>query len=387
MSLPTSKYADAVQTFLSVRTWQDGETLVSENRDVFLNPALSQLMLERVPEAVRKEDQWQVANLQISRRILDDCRSKGIHEGFEIWLRPFPSEVRLSLYKQFMDCSTEERVKFRINFPEVEFEVLQTRNAAISMKLYLNSTLELSVQVEIIKEELRKVHPLFDTYKWAYLKNYLGKVLALSDAPGRVEHLQTAIQHWSEALEILQPNLIDEGMLWSEIQVNLAMAYTDHRMPGNRPVNFETAEACINEALKYYSPKFTPLEWGTTQLRMAQVYIEHPQRNNQKAIEHMRIALDIMSRYSEDPLQVAKIQSDLGNMYLATRSDNYSDNIEAAIVCLEDALKIFMEHNDLESQRRIYLALSDAYHKRTKGDLKTNQERASRYLKKGLANE
>jgi tetratricopeptide (TPR) repeat protein len=304
---------------------------------------------------VSREDQWAVMNLQISRHILEDCQSKGIVDGFERWLKPQTSEFSLSLYRRFSVLSSNnERVRFRIQYPEIEIPLTHLRNAAINMDLFNSSSSELSYQLRVLNVKLNATHPLADTYKWAYIKNYIGKVLALRQENRRMQHLQDAIQHWMTTLEILQPNLISEGLLWAEIQVNLAMAFIDSRMPGNRLDNFTMAQSCINKALKIYSRKFTPIKWGTIQLRIAQIYIEHPQQEFLKAVHHMKAALNILSQYSENPLVKAKIEADLGMLYLVSEIGNKDENIDAAIEYLQKSLDVFIRYEDKESQRLVY---------------------------------
>lgn len=379
MHYPADTFNNHLNAFLSVSTWQEGKNMVEVQGNILLNPQLDDILDSRIWDAVSREEQWQVMNLQISRRILDTCRKRGIESGFQNWLTPTSPNEKNSLYEQYMLLnSNEDRLKFRVNFPEIELDFFHFRSAAIPVNLGLFG--DLPYQMNMLKKELDQTNPLDDTFKWAYVRNYLGKMMALSDMPGRVERLEDAVQLWKLVLEVLQTNFVGEGMLWAEVQVNLAMAFTDNRYPGIRFKNFDLALACIDEAFRIYNRKFTPLEWAITQSKLSHLYMEHPSQNLSKAVQHMEAAISVLKYCSDNPLLLAKNMGDLGTYYLAYNSGNIAENIEKAISCFEEALKSFKEQDSIDDMKLLYRNLSDAYRKRVNGSASENLNIARRYL-------
>ena len=383
MEPPDKKITELVDSFLTVQTWQDGKKVVDDNQGSLLSSEALNILENRIWEAIPIDDQWAVLNLQTSKRILEDCKTWGINNGFAKWLEPESEEYISSLHLQFISLeSNEEKVKFRINYPELDLFFYSLRSTAIVVNANLFG--DFSEQIDIIKYELANVNPLFDTFKWACLQNYAAKLMALSEEEGRVKRLNAAIEIWKLILDILQTNLIGESMLWAEVQVNLAMAYTDNRYPGNRFNNFNIALTCFEEALKVYSLKFTPVEWAITHAQLSRVLFEHPSQDFNGAVRHMKSAIEILSKYSEDPLIIARSEGDLATFYLRSNSGDRSENIENSILHNMNALEVFKRYDEEDHEKSVYRSLADAYGKRILGSPEENKRLCVMYSKMAL---
>lgn len=155
---------------------------------------------------------------------------------------------------------------------------------------------------------------------WGTLQVDLGNSFFQNPLGQRAENLESAIEHYNQALEVRTREAVPED--WAATQENLANAYVG-RISGARAENIESAIEHYNQALEVHTREAFPADWAATQNNLAAAYRDRIRgdhaENIDLAIEHCNQALEVRTfdRFPADRRQTLR---NLGNLHFAEQS-------------------------------------------------------------------
>jgi tetratricopeptide (TPR) repeat protein/GTPase SAR1 family protein len=174
------------------------------------------------------------------------------------------------------------------------------------------------------------------------------------------------IVDWAERIVRALQGLNDIGLLASA-QNNLGVAWT--QLPtGNRGENLRRAIAAYHEALRFYTPEATPLDYALTQSNLGNAHrdlaaLEDRETNLHRAIAAYQEAMRFRTPLAA-PLDYASTQNSLGAVYSAlSLTGDKASNLRRAIAAYEAALVYYTPQtvplNYATTQNNIGVAYSD----------------------------
>ena len=174
----------------------------------------------------------------------------------------------------------------------------------------------------------------------ATMQNNLGNAYVSLPTGDRAANLARAIQCYQEALRFYTPETtpLDYAMT----QNNLGLAYSD--LPtGERVANLRQAIECYEQALTVYTAEAAPLDYAMTQNNLGAAYADLPTgeraANLARAIECYQQALRFRTPEAT-PLDYAMTQNNLGLAYLHLPTGDRATNLKQALECAETALQV-----------------------------------------------
>ena len=131
---------------------------------------------------------------------------------------------------------------------------------------------------------------------------------------------------------------------WATTQNNLANAYADTTLQGDRAENIEQAITGYKLALQIRTRDTAPEIWGMLQNNLAITYRKRIQgdliENSEHAIASYHSALQVLT-HDAFPEKWARTQNNLASAYIARIRGDRANNLERAIVAGQFALKVY----------------------------------------------
>ena len=218
----------------------------------------------------------------------------------------------------------------------------------------------------------------------AAVQAHLGKAYFDRIRGDKAENIETAIQHYSNALQVRTNEAYPVD--WAETENNLGNAYFD-RIRGDKAENIETAIQHYNNALQVRTNEAYPVDWATTENNLGNAYKNRIRgdraENIEIAIKHYNNALQV--RTSEAyPVGWATTENNLGNAYGNRIRGDRAENIEIAIKHLNNALQVRTSEAYPIDWAATENNLGNAYGNRIRGDRAENIEIAIQHLNDSL---
>src|SRR5215216_415344 len=219
---------------------------------------------------------------------------------------------------------------------------------------------------------------------WAWVQFQLGTSFGQAPGGDRSENLETAIEHYNQALLVY--TIQDFPEQWAAIQNNLASAYAN-RIRGDRSENLERAIEYCFRALQLYTIQDSPEQWATAHNNLANAYANRIRgdrsENLERAIEYYNQALVVYTQ-TQSLESRAMIWSNLANVYANRTRGDHSENLERAIEHYQKALDVYTIQDFPEQWAATQNNLASAYAKRIRDDRSENLGRAIEHYQKAL---
>ncbi len=168
------------------------------------------------------------------------------------------------------------------------------------------------------------------------LTNFIAGYISYYD-----KNFNLAIHFFEKSLE---RTLFDEPLL-NKIRVMIGDCYLSIPYKGKKNIisNLSNAFALYESSLTYYSKKNFPFEWAKIQNNLGFIYLNLPtdelNENYNKSINYLKFTLEIFTE-KDHPIERAKTYVNLGAAYAQLTTGNLEKNISEAIVANETALKL-----------------------------------------------
>jgi CHAT domain-containing protein len=219
---------------------------------------------------------------------------------------------------------------------------------------------------------------------WAELHNMMGNNLTENPQGAVAENLESAIDHYRQALEVYTRKAYPEH--WAGTQSNLASAY-GIRIRGDHAENLDLAIDHFEKALKVFTRETFPENWAAIKHNQANIYsnrIRGERADNlELSISHYQQALEIRTR-EVYPDAWALTQHNLANAYIDRIRGERAENLEHAIGYLQQSLKIFTRQAFPVDWAMTQSHLAVAYINRLRGESAENLELAIYHLQQAL---
>ncbi len=273
---------------------------------------------------------------------------------------------------------------FEADFIEAQqLEAQRHRNPQATVKL-------IKVYEQIIERLQSNEYPIF----YATIQSGLGRAyyerltgdydeLLTGD---RLANLQRAVECYQEALRFFTPETAP--LDYARIQSNLGFIYW--RLPtGDRWANRQQAIRCFQEALRFLSPEATPLDYARVQNRLGVISYEWSAWNAdhdklpiqsrapfvEQAIAFFQEALRFFTP-ADTPLDYARVMYNLGNACSELPTGDRSANLQQAITHYQKALRFLSLETFPLDCANTQLNLGAAYANLSRGDRSANLQQA-----------
>jgi tetratricopeptide (TPR) repeat protein len=236
-------------------------------------------------------------------------------------------------------------------------------------------------------------------FKYSLTQYNLGNAYADLPTGDRAENIQRAITHYQNALRFYTEHETESPirlMEYARLQSKLGDAYAD--LPtGNRANNLQQAINYYYNAIRIYNEQEFPLlldhskTYATTQTRLGDVFTILPIGNREDNLQKAIICYyNTLRIYNEKkfPMGYATIQTKLGDAYTELLIGDQVENVQSAIRCYKNALRIYTEQEfpqqHTKTQNSLAMAqkkLGDAYTNLITEDQTDNSKQAILYHK------
>src|SRR5216683_5243928 len=240
--------------------------------------------------------------------------------------------------------------------------------------------------VECYQEALRFFTPETAPLDYARIQSNLGFIYWRLPTGDRWANRQQAIRCFQEALRFLSPEAtpLDYARVQNRLGVisyEWSAWNADHdKLPIQSRAPFvEQAIAFFQEALRFFTPAYTPLDYARVMYNLGNACSELPtgdrSANLQQAITHYQKALRFLS-LETFPLDCANTQLNLGAAYANLSRGDRSANLQQAITCYWEALRFFTPETMPFDYALIQNNLGIAYQGLPTGDRSANLQQA-----------
>ena len=244
-----SALIQALDAFLSARTWIDSYREVQSHPELLSDEALA--MLDRAIAVARTVGNSRaIAFFEEHRALLRRCREVGAAAAFA-------EKIGVSV-EQIRGVDAETALP-----PEVQ--------QMIARITQLNRISDMPERVELCRQALTLVTRATHPRLWAALNVELGNSLVQNPRGDRAQNLEEAIAAYRQALEVMTREAMP--VEWATTMMNLANAYYS-RIRGDRAQNLEEAIAAYRQALEIFTPEGMPDDCRRTARQLGAMYAE-----------------------------------------------------------------------------------------------------------------
>lgn len=231
--------------------------------------------------------------------------------------------------------------------------------------------------INVYKQIVESLRPDDDPHFYASIQANLGRAYRELSVGDREDNLERAIECYLEALRFVIPE--EASLQYASILNDLGITYRD--LPtGDHEINLGRAIACFQEALRFVTPETATLYYAMTQSNLGNAYREvsagDDEVNLGRAITCYQEALRFLTPETT-PREYGGIQKNLGDAYrgLSDCEQSAGDrevNLERAITCYLEALRIVTPEDAPFEYARLQICLGTAYRDALSGDRKAN---------------
>ncbi|MBC1193040.1 CHAT domain-containing protein [Microcystis aeruginosa BLCCF108] len=251
----------------------------------------------------------------------------------------------------------------------------------------LKNNLEISIkayQAALIVYQ-PKTFPVY----WAMTQMNMGNVYAERIEGKKTENIEKAINSFQEALKIYTLDAFPYE--YAMVQHNMSNVYIE-RIKGDKAENIKTAIDCCKKALKVRTFEAFPREWANTHIHLVNAYLQTTNLEiiEQKKKENIEIAIGycenslIVYNIESFPKEWAKVQNNLGNVYLQRIKGEKEENVEQSINYFLESLRVYKINTFPNEWARGQFNLGGAYLERIKEKKRENLEKAIFYLRESF---
>ena len=251
----------------------------------------------------------------------------------------------------------------------------------------LKNNLEISIKA--YQAALIVYHPKTFPVYWAMTQMNMGNVYAKRIEGKKTENIEKAINSFQEALKIYTLDAFPYE--YARVQHNMSNVYIE-RIKGDKAENIKTAIDCCKKALKVRTFEAFPREWANTHIHLVNAYLQTTNLEiiEQKKKENIEIAIGycenslIVYNIESFPKEWAKVQNNLGNVYLQRIKGEKEENVEQSINYFLESLRVYKINTFPNEWARGQFNLGGAYLERIKEKKRENLEKAIFYLRESF---
>lgn len=338
-------------------------------RDELVNPSLVQA-LEQVSEELTQQDNWDSAyllktiavNLEV---VLKNPLSEGKYAEslrfFQNLLQATAStegnrQVVYPILKANLNKLDDRFIAFLKDWGERVVPTIYSfqSRSILPTFWYLGDLIQdfsltdraINLEIAIVCYEIALKFAPPATPNWMGLLHRLGNVYRNRIKDDPAENREKAIQYYENVLEVYNHNQIPLDERWVSIQRNLGRAYSNERIDRVSSDDQEKTIQCYGNALEFYNQKKIPrdLEWAHIQNDLAIAYRHRLKDdralNLEKALECYREALKIYEKYPQCSREWGNTQNNLATSYCQRLYGNRIKNLNLAINHYKEALQV-----------------------------------------------
>jgi CHAT domain-containing protein len=299
-----------------------------------------------------------------------------LDENFGEFLYQWATNIFSNLHPQEAQFTAAVVLVFGNLINEFPFGSLKN-NLEISIKAY---------QAALIVYQ-PKTFPVY----WAMTQMNMGNVYAKRIEGKKTENIEKAINCFQEALKIYTLDAFPYE--YARVQHNMSNVYIERiKGDGDKAENIKTAIDCCKKALKVRTFEAFPREWANTHIQLVNAYLQTTNLEiiEQKKKENIEIAIGycenslIVYNIESFPKEWAKVQNNLGNVYLQRIEGKKEENVEQSIKCFMESLRVYTINTSPNEWARGQFNLGGAYLERIKEKKRENLENAIFYLRESF---
>jgi|GEM_PF-6817797 len=186
------------------------------------------------------------------------------------------------------------------------------------------------------------LHPL----EWAAATNQLGVAHQATHDADRSGHIEHAIEHFEESIQVFQKET--HPFAWADTEIALADLY-EERKEGDRAENLDRGIHKLESATHVYTRQEYPRQWASIQTKLGNFYRERVRgwqwRNQERSAQALRSAVAVykLNEHEAGRLEYARALTNLGNAYEERTLGSRRRNQEVALENLQQSVHIFEE--------------------------------------------
>ncbi|MBN1220248.1 MAG: CHAT domain-containing protein [Anaerolineae bacterium] len=239
----------------------------------------------------------------------------------------------------------------------------------------------------LARQALADVRKSGEPELWAALQREVADCLTYSEGPTRAELLEEALEAFRATLEVRgQPSYVGTPV-WAQTLQAMAAAYY-RRVKGNRAENLWQAGSLYEEALTVFTREAYPEKWAKIQHDLGTLWLEMPAsakiQNIEKAIGYYQAALTVCTREAMPQLWT-ETTHDLAIAYAEHPGSDQRKNIEKALELGKTVLEVRSPDTNALDWARSHIALGNIYLTRLQGGRMENLEQAIGHYQQALA--
>jgi CHAT domain-containing protein/tetratricopeptide (TPR) repeat protein len=414
------KVVQAIDDLIQAGSWSNAKRVVVQYPELLSNEADDLMGMLGMKELDPRHQEL----LQRFRELLQRCRVEGVEAAFASLIQPSTAsrsaveiptdfEAEIQQLRELTDIAQLDP-RFHLQRTMLMEDILSRLQPGQSLifrgTLFSdlgfayanlpigNRRLNLQRAIAAYREALRFLDPGVVAEGYANAQNLLGNAcFELGDVylrlpiEDRAENLQQAIAAYREALRFWTPQ--STPLNYASAQHNLGVAYTNLPI-GDRAENLEKAIAAYREALRFWTAQSAPQDYASAQHNLGCAYVALPTgdraENLKQAIATYREALRFRTCEAA-PMDFAKTQTNLGFAYFSLPTGDRSENLQQAIAAYQEALRFWTPEDTpldyAKTQHSLGTAYNDlgvAYFSLPTGDREENLQRAIACFREAL---